>query len=225
MKPSALLFDFDGVILDTEWSIYQSMQNVFLENGHDLPLTDYVQCIGSDFNTWSPEKHLEKLTGKTFDWKKIGTTRNKWIRQEIAKLDPMPGVRETLAYCLEKNIPCAVVSSSSHDWVDPWLQKLGLTSYFQEIVGRGDAPKIKPAPDLYLEGVRRINLPASECLVIEDSLNGLKAAHQAGCPVAAIPNRITSCIDFSEAEHQYPTLLEFLKDLSCASSSPPSSSS
>jgi HAD superfamily hydrolase (TIGR01509 family) len=206
MKPSAILFDFDGVILDTEWSIYESMRDVFLENGHDLPLSEYVQCIGSDFNTWSPETHLEELTGKTFDWKTIGIARNTWIREEIAKLDAMPGVRETLEHCREKNIPCAVVSSSS-------LEKLGLVSYFQEVVGRGDAPKIKPAPDLYLEAVRRMNLPAGECLVIEDSLNGLKSAHEAGCPVAAIPNRITSCIDFSAAEHQYPSLLEFLQDL------------
>ena len=57
MNPSALLFDFDGVILDTKWSIYESLKNVFIENGHDLPLETYVQCIGSDFNTWSFPLH------------------------------------------------------------------------------------------------------------------------------------------------------------------------
>jgi len=213
MKPTAIFFDFDGVILDTEWSIYESMRNVFLENGHELALEEYVQCIGSDFKTWSPETHLEELTGKTFDWTAIGLERNTWIREEIAKLDAMPGVRETLDHCRLEKIRCAVVSSSSHDWVDRWLKKLHLVSYFDEVVCRGDAPRIKPAPDLYLEGVRRMNLPASECLVIEDSLNGLKSAHEAGCPVAAVPNRITSCIDFSEAEYEYPSLVEFLQDL------------
>ncbi len=213
MKPSALLFDFDGILLDTEWSIYQSIQNVFLENGHDLPLEQYVQCIGSDFNTWSPETHLEELSGKSFDWEKIGIERNLWIRQEIAKLDAMPGVRETLTHCQEKKIRCAVVSSSSHDWVDRWIDQLQLSSYFEEIICRGDAPRIKPAPDLYLEALRRLSLPAAECLVIEDSLNGLKSAHAAGCPVAAIPNRITSCIDFSAAQYQFTSLLEFQKNL------------
>ena len=213
MNPSALFFDFDGVILDTEWSIYESLKNVFIENGHDLPLEIYVQCIGSDFNTWSPETHLEELSGKTYDWARIGKERNIWIRQEIAKLDAMPGVLETLTSCREKNLPCAVVSSSSHDWVDHWLEKLHLTPYFDHIICRGDAPRIKPAPDLYLEGVRRMNLPATQCLVIEDSLNGLKSAHAAGCPVAAIPNRITSCIDFSEADYQFQNLLEFQNHL------------
>lgn len=209
MSPRAILFDFDGVILDTEWPIYESMLAVFREHGHELPLEDYVQCIGSDFQTWSPEKMLEDLTGKTFDWTEIGLERNAWIRDEIAKLDAMPGVRDTLERCREIGIRLAVVSSSSHDWVDGWLEKLELVPYFEEVVARGDAPRIKPAPDLYLEAVRRMDLPAADCLVIEDSLNGMEAAHGAGCPVIAIPNRITSCIDFSAAGSQYPSLVEF----------------
>ena len=99
MEAEAILFDFDGVILDTEWSIYESMRETFIENGHDLPLEEYVKCIGSDFNTWSPENMLEELTGKTFDWEAIGIARNKWIRKEINKLDAMPGVRETVSLC------------------------------------------------------------------------------------------------------------------------------
>ncbi|MGC6459183.1 MAG: HAD family hydrolase [Akkermansiaceae bacterium] len=221
-KPSAILFDFDGIILDTEWPIYESIRQVFLDNGHDLPLEEYVQCIGSDFNTWSPETRLEELTGKTFDWETISVTRNIWIREEIATFDAMPGVEASLAFCRENNLRTAVVSSSNHQWVDGWLNKLSLMGWFDHIVAREDAEKIKPAPDLYLEAIRRLNLPASECLVIEDSLNGLRSAHDAGCPVAAIPNRITSCIDFSAAESQYPSLVEFLDALSCAFSSPSS---
>ena len=213
MKPKVLLFDFDGVILDTEWSIYESIRDVFMENGQELPLQVYVQCIGSDFETWSPEKHLEELTGKTFDWEAIGVKRNRWIREEIAKLDAMPGVRDTLENCREADLPCLVVSSSSHDWVDAWLEKLELTSYFSEIVCRGDAPKIKPAPDLYLEGVKRSGFAAEDCLVIEDSLNGMLSAHTAGCPVAIVANRITKCIDFSAAEFQYDSMSELLKSL------------
>ena len=213
MKADAILFDFDGVILDTEWSIYESMRETFIENGHDLPLEEYVKCIGSDFNTWSPENMLEELTGKTFDWETIGIARNKWIRKEISKLDTMPGVRETVSLCQQREIPVAIVSSSNHSWVDGWLDKLGLLKSFDHIIAREDAPRIKPAPDLYLEAVKRLKLPASKCLVIEDSLNGMKSAHTVGCPVAAIPNRITQCIDFSAAEYQYPSLVELLEEL------------
>ena len=214
MSPKALLFDFDGVILDTEWSIYQSILEVFLTQGHDLPLETYVKCIGSDFATWSPESHLEELTGKKFDWKGIRSERNQRIRSEIAKLDAMPGLRECLAYTAEQNIPALVVSSSSHNWVDGWLEKLNLTKSFQDIVCKEDAKRIKPAPDLYLKANSLLpDLEPADCLVIEDSLNGMSAAHKAGNPVAAIPNRITACIDFSDAEYQFPTMVKFLDAL------------
>ncbi|MCH1421151.1 MAG: HAD family phosphatase, partial [Akkermansiaceae bacterium] len=142
MEADAILFDFDGVILDTEWSIYESMRETFIENGHDLPLEEYVKCIGSDFNTWSPENMLEELTGKIFDWETIGIARNKWIRKEISKLDAMPGVRETVSLCREREMPLAIVSSSNHSWVDGWLDKLGLLKSFDHIIAREDAPRI-----------------------------------------------------------------------------------
>ncbi|MEN8772894.1 MAG: HAD-IA family hydrolase, partial [Akkermansiaceae bacterium] len=131
----------------------------------------------------------------------------------IAKLDAMPGVRDTVTLCQNRKLPIAIVSSSNHKWVDGWLEKLGLLAPFDHIIAREDAPRIKPAPDLYAEAVKRMGLPASKCLVIEDSLNGMKSAHEVGCPVAAIPNRITQCIDFSAAEYQFSSLVEFLEQL------------
>jgi len=94
----------------------------------------------------------------------------------------------------------AVVSSSSHQWVDGWLERLGLARFFETTVCRGDAPRIKPAPDLYLEAARRLGVSAADCLVIEDSLNGLRSARSAGMRVWAVPNRVTECLDFSEAD-------------------------
>ena len=84
--------------------------------------------------------------------------------------------------------------------VDGWLEKLGLMSYFKTVVCRGDAPRIKPAPDLWLEALRRLELPAGECLAIEDSLNGVKSSKAAGLKVWAVPNRTTACLDFSIAD-------------------------
>lgn len=214
MQPSALLFDFDGVILDTEWPIYRTWLAFFEKHHQELPLETYIKCIGSDFETWSPEKHFEELTGHTPDWVTFNQTRNQEIRHEVAKLEAMPGLQNLLSFAKDRAIPCAVVSSSSHSWVDHWLAQLNLTPSFQEIVCRGDAPRIKPAPDLFQEACKRLNLSTSDCLVIEDSRNGLNSAQEAGCPVAAIPNRITECIDFSSAEFQFANLEElhrFLK--------------
>ncbi|MEN8695428.1 MAG: HAD family hydrolase [Akkermansiaceae bacterium] len=224
MQPRALLFDFDGVILDTEWPIYQTWLAFFEKHGQQLPLETYIKCIGSDFETWSPEQHFEELTGLKPDWEDFHETRNVEIRQEVAKLDIMPGLRDLLTFIQNQKIPCAVVSSSSHSWVDHWLENHQLMPFFTKVVCRGDAPRIKPAPDLFVEACRQLDLPAADCLVIEDSRNGLIAAHDAGCPVAAIPNRITACIDFSNAEFQFtdlPGLHEFLRNTVASEESSP----
>ncbi len=206
---SAVLFDFDGVLVDTEWAIYQAWLRTFQKHGHALPLEIYTRCIGSDFATWSPKTHLEELSGLAFDWHDLDLRRQEEIMADLTNTGPMPGVVDLLENLNARKIPCAVVSSSSHHWVDGWLDKLGLTGHFQTIVCRGDAPQIKPAPDLYLEAARRLELAPGECLVIEDSLNGLKSATAAGMPVWAVPNRVTAGLDFSTAARILNSLEEW----------------
>jgi putative hydrolase of the HAD superfamily len=210
LTPKAVFFDFDGVILDTEWPIYQTWLDLFRSEGQDLPVETYVQCVGSDFDTWSPEKHLEDLTGKKYDWETINPARQIEIRAALENPIALPGVRDLFAHLFDIEIPIAVVSSSSHDWVDGWLEKLHLSDMVQTSVCRGDAPRIKPAPDLYLEAVKQIGIPAADCLVIEDSLNGTKAAIEAGCQTIAVPSRLTSCLDFSLADNVVGSLKELL---------------
>ena len=200
----AVLFDFDGVLLDTEWPIYLSWKRLFEREGFDLAPEIYVKCIGSDFDTWSPEKYLEELSEKTFDWESENASRQVEILRDLEGAPPMPGATEIIQSLTDKKT--AVVSSSSHSWVDNWLEKLQLISHFDTVVCRGDAPKIKPAPDLYLEAAKRFDLAPAECLVIEDSMNGMIAAHTAGMKVLAVPNRLTAVLDFSNADWQEPSL-------------------
>lgn len=204
----AVLLDFDGVIVDTEWAIYESWQRTFAEHDHPLPLEVYNQCIGSDFKNWSPKTHLEDLTGSSFDWHQIDDVRRQAITAELDGAGTIPGVIEALEHWRKSGLPMAVVSSSSHRWVDGWLDKLQLAHFFQTTVCRGDAPQIKPAPDLYLEAARRLEVPPADCLVIEDSLNGMNSAHTAGMAAWIVPNRVTSCLDFSGAERVLASLGE-----------------
>jgi len=206
MAFSAVLFDFDGVLVDTEWAIYQAWLRTFQKHDHDLPLDVYTRCIGSDFATWSPKTHLEELSGLAFDWHDLDELRQEEIMADLANAGPMPGVVGLLEKLNAAEIPCAVVSSSSHHWVDGWLEKLGLTRHFKTIVCRGDAPRIKPAPDLYLEAAKRLHLAPAACLVIEDSLNGVNSAIAAGMPVWAVPNRVTDCLDFTPAGRVFPAM-------------------
>ncbi|MCP5534660.1 MAG: HAD family phosphatase [Akkermansiaceae bacterium] len=205
----AILFDFDGVILDSEWPIYQSWKRVFEREGCELPPDVYVKCIGSDFDTWSPPDYLQQLTGKSFDWDQENAARQVEIMRDLDGAAPMPGAGALIKALRNKRM--AVVSSSSHNWVDGWLNQLGLMPYFHTTVCRGDAPRIKPAPDLYLEAARRLDAKPENCLVVEDSMNGLISAHAAGMGVLAVPNRLTQVLDFSRAEWIVPSLAEMVE--------------
>jgi len=208
MAFSAILFDFDGVLVDTEWAIYQSWRRLFEVHGQPLPLDIYTRCIGSDFATWSAKTHLEELTGLDFDWHDLDARRQQEIMDDLSSEPPMPGALELLDKLAAAALPCAVVSSSSHHWVDGWLDKLGLAGYFQTVVCRGDAARIKPAPDLFLEAATRLGCEAADCLVIEDSLNGLVAAQAAGMHTWMVPNRVTGGLDFSAADQVFCSLAD-----------------
>lgn len=208
MAISAVLFDFDGVVVDTEWAIYQAWRRTFEGHGQHLPLEIYTRCIGSDFATWSPKTHLEELTGLAFDWHDIDARRQEEIMKDLAHEGPMHGVAVLLEKLTAAAMPMAVVSSSSHRWVDGWLAKLGLAPHFKTTVCRGDAPRIKPAPDLYLEAAKRLGIAPAECLVIEDSLNGVTSAQAAGMAAWVVPNRVTECLDFSTADRVFRSLAE-----------------
>lgn len=208
MDFAAVLFDFDGVLVDTEWAIYQAWRRTFEAHDHELPLEVYTRCIGSDFATWSPKTHLEDLTGLAFDWHDLDARRQEEIMAELDGAGPMHGVGDLLGLLPAAGLAAAVVSSSSHHWVDGWLEKLGLRGYFTTTVCRGDAPRIKPAPDLFLEAARRLDVAPRDCLVIEDSLNGVNAAKAAGMRVWAVPNRVTAGLDFSGADRVLRSLAE-----------------
>jgi HAD superfamily hydrolase (TIGR01509 family) len=208
VKFQSVIFDFDGILVDTEWAIYQAWKRTFEAHGQHLPLDVYTRCIGSDFATWSPKTHLEELTGRAFDWHDLDTRRQHEIEAELTHEGPMHGAIELLEFLQKAEIPTAVASSSSPRWVHGWLERLDLAKNFRAVVCRGDAPRIKPAPDLFLEAAKQLNTAPEHCLVIEDSMNGLKAAKAACMPTWVIPNRVTDCLDFSIADRIFRSLAE-----------------
>lgn len=213
VKFQSVIFDFDGILVDTEWAIYQAWKRTFEAHGQHLPLDVYTRCIGSDFATWSPKTHLEELTGQAFDWHDLDTRRQHEIEAELTHEGPMHGAIELLEFLQQAEISTAVASSSSPRWVHGWLERLDLAKNFRAVVCRGDAPRIKPAPDLFLEAAKQLNTAPEHCLVIEDSMNGLKAAKAAGMPTWVIPNRVTDCLDFSIADRIFRSLAECIDAL------------
>lgn len=208
MPIRALLFDFDGLILDTEFPIYEAWREDYLAHGHELPLPVYAACVGSDFNRFDPKSHLESLVGCAIDWPDRDLWRERNALERVKQLPPLPGVIALLDAAGELGLPCAVASSSPRSWVEGHLGRLGLLERFRLTRCIDDVAAPKPAPDLFLAAAAGLRVAPSEALVLEDSGNGLLAAIAAGCPCIVVPNRVTAHLDFGGALRVLSTLEE-----------------
>jgi HAD superfamily hydrolase (TIGR01509 family) len=194
----ALIFDFDGLILDTEVPIYEAWQENYAAHGQELALEDYVGCVGSDFHRFDPKLHLESLHRDPVDWDHWDVERERRALEIVNSLtDPMPGVLEILQEAVESNLPCAVASSSPRSWVEPHLERIGLRHYFLLTRCVDDVERPKPSPELFLAAAEGLGITPEESLVFEDSVNGLVAATAAGMRCVSVPNRVTAALDFT----------------------------
>lgn len=209
--PKGIILDFDGLMVDTEYAIYSSWVRVYQREGLELPLELFNECLGSGYTHWNPGDHLEKITGKTYDWDAINAQRQVELETELLEAGLLPGVREIISLAKQENLPIGVASSSSRRWVQGWLERLGIFSDFNATVCRTDGYVVKPAPDLFLAAARLLDVAPEHCLVFEDSRNGVAAAHAAGMRVAAVPNRVTApAAPFPGANIHVNSLLEAL---------------
>ena len=197
--PKALIFDFDGLIVDTETVIYESWAEIYEQNNQTLELNTYKNCVGSDFGQFHPGLELEKRTGETFNWAVIDTEREELIRQRLEQTKERTGIRFFIEDAKEKGLELAIASSSSRNWVLGWIKKLRLSEHFSAFVNRDDVQNIKPDPELFLRAADSLGIAPSEALILEDSENGLKAATAAGIPCAIITNPVTAGGNFSGA--------------------------
>lgn len=205
-----LIFDFDGVIVDTEWAIYQSWVRLFARENQEISIATYAPCLGAGYDHWDPAKHLEQLSAKKFDWSIETPARQAEIEDELLGMGIMQGTLELLDYCDATGIKMTVASSSSRRWVGGWLERLGILERFESTFCRTDGYPVKPNPALFLAAQQALNLPKNQCLIIEDSENGSIAAEAAGIPCVAIPNRMTESSNFSRAHYRLNSLTELL---------------
>jgi HAD superfamily hydrolase (TIGR01509 family) len=204
----ALLFDFDGLIADTEMPVYLSWQALYREYEVELPFKDWLRCIGADFgpDTFDPVATLEAELGRTLDWETVGPRRRAIEMHLIERILPLPGVEELIDTARAAGIKLAVASSSPHAWVDGHLRRLGLFERFDAVICEEDVEKIKPAPDLFLKAAATLGVAPAEAVVLEDSPHGLAAAASAGMFSVAVPNELTRHLDTSQANLRVATL-------------------
>jgi putative hydrolase of the HAD superfamily len=202
----ALIFDFDGLMVDTETAIYITWREIYEQHGYELPLETYVQCVGSHNTDYNPAKELDQMVGRVLDWDTLLAEQSRRNRELHQDLGPFPGIKELLLEANETGVKCAVASSSNSEWVHGWLHRLGLWDHFDAVITRDLVERPKPAPDLFLLAMSRLGVTGTEAVVLEDSVNGLRAAVAAEVPCIIVPNTVTRGLDFSAARAVLPTL-------------------
>ena len=201
MAIRGLLFDFDGLLVDTETPARLAYEELYREHGHELPLDQWATLVGTIGAEFDPDAHLEQLVGRPLDRERL-TERRRAREFELCDLEELrPGIEDYLAEAERRGLKTAIVSSSTREWIARHLERLGRVNGWKAIVAAdGDAARAKPQPDLYLEALAALSLQPQEAIAFEDSLNGIRAAKGAGVFVVAVPNPITETFALDEAD-------------------------
>ena len=188
-KKTALIFDMDGVLFDTERVYLESCQKAASEMGLGDVRELCLSCIGITAEM-TRRRFLEYFGDEEIlrsFWEEAGRITRETLSREV----PLkPGAREILIYLKEKNIPTALASSTRTEIVRRELSQTGLIDYFSKIVGGDAVANSKPHPEIFLKAAELLGKDPGECIIVEDSVNGIKAAEAAGITAFLVPDLI-----------------------------------
>jgi HAD superfamily hydrolase (TIGR01509 family) len=202
-----IVFDFDGLILDTEVPVYDAWQELYGEHGHALPFETWAQCIGTS-DTFDPCVDLAARVGRALDAAALRRRHRARTDALIADQRVLPGVVERLEEARAMGLALAVASSSRRAWVEGHLERLGLFDHFNAVRCAGDVPRVKPDPALYRAVLEVTGVCAADAVALEDSPNGVLAAKRAGLACVAVPNALTARLDLSAADLRLTSLAD-----------------
>lgn len=199
MPLKGLIFDFDGLIIDTELPEYQAWQEIYEQYNVTLNVNIWAQVIGSSNDKFDPVTHLENLTGKSFQHQQLLAQHRSRSDQLAQNLPLLPGVLTLLKTACESGLKLAIASSSDRFWVESHLAPLGIQSYFDCVLTKDEVLHVKPDPELYQTALHCLDLQPNEAIAFEDSPNGITAACAAGLFCVAVPNSITIQLPINHA--------------------------
>ena len=201
----AIVFDFDGVIIDTETPLYVSWQEIFRGYNAHLELSIWTRLIGTA-ETFDVCQHLEDLTGIAFDREKLNTERRKRYLGLIDANPLMAGVVDYIDAAERGGLGLGIASSSDRKWIISHLTERGLVEKFSTVISRDDVERAKPEPDLFLAAVDALGVRPDEAIAIEDSANGVTAAKRAGLYTVVVPNEMTRDLPLDHADLRLDSL-------------------
>ena len=210
----AFLFDFDGVIADTELPTFESWRQVYADYGVELALEDWLPAVGSGSSTsgaFDAVEHLERLLARPVDREAVIASRTKRKEELYAQAPLLPGVPELLQRTRERGIKTAIVTRNRDDRVQRHCDLHGLRHAWDAFVCANAEPTRDKA-ELYRHALAVLDVAAHEALAFEDSPAGVRAAKRAGVVCAAVPNEVTRGADFGEADVVLPSFAELTID-------------
>ena len=204
----ALIFDFDGLILDSETSMVAAWEQVYDQYGQTFPLTRWLENIGTD-DIFDPHAYLENATGSAIDRHALYDQIQAIDSEILNQRGPMPGVESWIAEAQALGLKLAVASSSPARWLNFHLPRLGLLFSFEAVRTSTDVGgRKKPDPAVFLAACAAVGVDPAAAIALEDSLHGIHAAQAAGMKAVAVPNGITRLMDFSAADLVLSSLTE-----------------
>jgi len=208
----ALIFDFDGLILDTETPLLASWREVFAR--HQVPITEEALIDLLELSREPEEAYrlLDATAGATVDRQRLRAERLAREAQMISEQGAMPGLVSLLALARAAGLKTAVASSSSRTWIAPQLARLGLASSFDSIRCQDDVWRVKPDPELYLTVLADLGLQRGEAVAFEDSPVGAEATRRAGVACVAVPNYATANLAWGPVALTVPSLAALTLD-------------
>ena len=209
LRIKALIFDFDGLILDTETPEYQVWQTIYRENGFELPHDEWGKIIGgAGLSNFDAAEHLSLLSQGQLDSVSLRDRFRSESHSLIHSQAILPGVMDYIHEAKRLGLKLAIASSSPHSWVDTHAKRLGIFDHFEAVICRDDVGpgRTKPNPDVYLLALDRLKIRKEAAIVFEDSPNGVKAANLAGVFVVAVPNSLTSTLLIDGADLKLDSL-------------------
>ena len=206
----ALVFDFDGLILETEIPVLESWRRVYEDHGVELPMATWLETIGTADHDFDPFAHLQELVGRPLEREPMQSRRILHRDAILHAQETLPGVRDYIEEGRRMGLKMAVASSSRRRWVVGHLERLGIHEHWDAVMTADDVERTKPDPALYLAAVEAMGVKPAEAIAFEDSRNGVLAAKAAGLWCVGVPANLTRNMNLSAAD----VILGSLSDLS-----------
>jgi putative hydrolase of the HAD superfamily len=195
----AVIFDFDGTILDTETPWYHAFCEMYEQHGAEMTMAVYSKIIGTNSENKEaidPYDNLEQIINSKIDRDSLKAALHRRHGELMGQQEVRPGIISYLKEAKKLGLKIGLASSSEKKWVLKYLESLGIMEYFETIMTANDVQQVKPDPELYLNAIKNLGVSSREALAIEDSPNGCKAAVSAGLYTLVFPHEVTELMEF-----------------------------